>query len=162
MTEGAAPEPMPVDMAIAIAIAPRTRWVTREARPRLPVREVSTPPTSCDVDHVPQCDPVLVYHARPMPHPVGMSHRVPASSSAAPPETWDAIVGRCRVACEAMRDRPGKPERDYGAGAATGERRTRLDRVAAIIRGAGELGALLEGEPEHVVARARAALARVV
>ncbi len=97
-----------------------------------------------------------------MPHPVGMSHRVPTPDEAPPPEPWDVIVGRCRAACEAMRARPGKPERDYGAGAATGERRVRLYRVAAIIRGAGELGALLDGEPAHVVARARRALARVV
>ncbi len=162
MTDFAAPEPMPIDVALAIAIMPRTRWVTRETLPRLPVREPDPPPTSCDGPHATECDPVIVYHARPMPHPTGMSHRVPAPSEAPTPDPWSVIIDRCRAACEEMRDRPGKPERGYGAASVSGDRRARLDRAAAIIRGAGELGALLHGEPEHVVARARAAIARVV
>lgn len=178
MTDGHLCEPMPADVALAIAIAPVTRWGTRGARPRLPVRDVAPLPTACDGVHAAQCDPVMVYHAGPRSYPIGMSHRVPVDASPVV-TTADVLasVEACRLACEGMAARrvtyplrpvappaPATPDElgHVDGTDAAASRRARLARIGELIRGAGELAGLLAGEPEAVVARARAALARLV
>lgn len=124
----------------------------------------------------PVCDVALALAANPPRDPAGMSHRVPVDVMPVV-TTADvlAAVEACRIACDGMAARrvtyplrpaappaptlPDVPELADGADAEA--RRARLARIGNLIRGAGELAGLLAGEPEAVVARARAALARL-
>jgi hypothetical protein len=125
----------------------------------------------------PVCDVALALAANPPRDPAGMSHRVPIDSSPAV-TTADvlAAVEACRVACDGMAARrvtytlrpaappaPGLPDvPELVDGADVDARRARLAHIGELIRGTGELAGLLTGETEAVVARARAALARLV